>query len=49
MNRGGLGARALNLELQLLLNPPGESLGWCGRLALKSATGAGRGLKLFNS
>jgi exodeoxyribonuclease V alpha subunit len=24
MNRGGLGARSLNLELQLLLNPPGE-------------------------
>jgi exodeoxyribonuclease V alpha subunit len=24
MNRGGLGARALNLELQRLLNPPGE-------------------------
>ena len=32
MNRGGLGARALNLELQRLLNPPGESrverFGW---------------------
>jgi exodeoxyribonuclease V alpha subunit len=25
MNRGGLGARSLNLELQLLLNPPGEA------------------------
>jgi exodeoxyribonuclease V alpha subunit len=25
MNRGGLGARALNLELQQALNPPGES------------------------
>ncbi len=25
MNRGGLGARALNLELQRLLNPPGEA------------------------
>ena len=24
MNRGGLGARSLNLELQKLLNPPGE-------------------------
>ena len=24
MNRGGLGARALNLELQRALNPPGE-------------------------
>jgi exodeoxyribonuclease V alpha subunit len=24
MNRGGLGARSLNLELQALLNPPGE-------------------------
>ena len=24
MNRGGLGARALNLELRRLLNPPGE-------------------------
>jgi exodeoxyribonuclease V alpha subunit len=24
MNRGGLGARALNIELQKLLNPPGE-------------------------
>ena len=24
MNRGGLGARSLNLELQRLLNPPGE-------------------------
>jgi exodeoxyribonuclease V alpha subunit len=32
MNRGGLGARALNLELQNALNPPGESrverFGW---------------------
>jgi exodeoxyribonuclease V alpha subunit len=32
MNRGGLGARALNLELQRLLNPPGEArverFGW---------------------
>ena len=32
MNRGGLGARSLNLELQLLLNPPGEArverFGW---------------------
>src|SRR4051794_27541202 len=32
MNRGGLGARSLNLELQRLLNPPGESrverFGW---------------------
>jgi exodeoxyribonuclease V alpha subunit len=32
MNRGGLGARALNLELQKLLNPPDESavqrFGW---------------------
>jgi exodeoxyribonuclease V alpha subunit len=32
MNRGGLGARSLNLELQLLLNPPGEArverMGW---------------------
>ena len=32
MNRGGLGARSLNLELQKLLNPPGESrverFGW---------------------
>src|SRR4051812_24743717 len=25
MNRGGLGARSLNLELQRLLNPPGEA------------------------
>ena len=24
MNRGGLGARSLNLELQCALNPPGE-------------------------
>jgi exodeoxyribonuclease V alpha subunit len=24
MNRGGLGARSLNIELQRLLNPPGE-------------------------
>jgi exodeoxyribonuclease V alpha subunit len=32
MNRGGLGARALNIELQRALNPPGESrverFGW---------------------
>ena len=32
MNRGGLGARALNLELQAVLNPPGEArverFGW---------------------
>jgi hypothetical protein len=32
MNRGALGARALNLELQRLLNPPGEArierFGW---------------------
>ena len=32
MNRGGLGARSLNLELQRLLNPPGEArverFGW---------------------
>ncbi len=32
MNRGGLGARALNLELQKVLNPPGENaiqrFGW---------------------
>jgi exodeoxyribonuclease V alpha subunit len=32
MNRGGLGARALNLELQRVLNPAGEEsilrLGW---------------------
>ena len=32
MNRGGLGARSLNLELQQLLNPPGEArverFGW---------------------
>ena len=32
MNRGGLGARSLNLELQQLLNPPGavrvERMGW---------------------
>lgn len=32
MNRGGLGARALNIELQRLLNPPGpervERFGW---------------------
>jgi exodeoxyribonuclease V alpha subunit len=32
MNRGGLGARALNLELQRVLNPPGEEsiqrFGW---------------------
>jgi exodeoxyribonuclease V alpha subunit len=32
MNRGGLGARALNLELQRMLNPPGEErverFGW---------------------
>ena len=32
MNRGGLGARSLNLELQRLLNPPGETrverIGW---------------------
>jgi exodeoxyribonuclease V alpha subunit len=32
MNRGGLGARALNLELQKVLNPPGEErverFGW---------------------
>ena len=32
MNRGGLGARSLNIELQLLLNPPGavrvERMGW---------------------
>ena len=28
MNRGGLGARSLNLELQRLLNPPGEVPGW---------------------
>jgi exodeoxyribonuclease V alpha subunit len=32
MNRGGLGARALNLELQRVLNPPGENaierFGW---------------------
>src|SRR5690349_20841977 len=32
MNRGGLGARSLNLELQKLLNPPGEArverFGW---------------------
>ena len=32
MNRGGLGARSLNLELQRLLNPPGETrverFGW---------------------
>ena len=32
MNRGGLGARALNIELQQALNPPGESrverFGW---------------------
>ena len=25
MNQGGLGARSLNLELQQLLNPPGEA------------------------
>ena len=25
MNRGGLGARALNVELQAALNPPGET------------------------
>ena len=25
MNRGGLGARALNVELQAALNPPGEA------------------------
>jgi len=24
MNRGGLGARSLNLDLQQALNPPGE-------------------------
>jgi hypothetical protein len=24
MNRGGLGARSLNIELQKALNPPGE-------------------------
>ena len=29
MNRGGLGARSLNLELQALLNPPGRC-GWSG-------------------
>jgi exodeoxyribonuclease V alpha subunit len=32
MNRGGLGARALNIELQKVLNPPGgiriERFGW---------------------
>jgi exodeoxyribonuclease V alpha subunit len=32
MNRGGLGARALNLELQKVLNPPGDAsiqrFGW---------------------
>ena len=32
MNRGGLGARSLNRELQQLLNPPGEArverFGW---------------------
>jgi exodeoxyribonuclease V alpha subunit len=32
MNRGGLGARSLNIELQQLLNPPGavrvERMGW---------------------
>jgi exodeoxyribonuclease V alpha subunit len=32
MNRGGLGARSLNIELQAVLNPPGESrverFGW---------------------
>ena len=32
MNRGGLGARSLNMELQKALNPPGESrverFGW---------------------
>jgi exodeoxyribonuclease V alpha subunit len=32
MNRGGLGARSLNLELQRLLNPSGEvrveRMGW---------------------
>lgn len=32
MNRGGLGARSLNIELQTALNPPGESridrFGW---------------------
>ena len=25
MNRGGLGARALNLELQKVLQPPGDA------------------------
>jgi hypothetical protein len=32
MNRGGLGARSLNIELQKALNPPGEAhverFGW---------------------
>jgi exodeoxyribonuclease V alpha subunit len=31
MNRGGVGARSLNIELQKALNPPGESVerfGW---------------------
>src|SRR5580693_10205208 len=32
MNRGGLGARSLNIELQKVLNPPGEirveQFGW---------------------
>jgi exodeoxyribonuclease V alpha subunit len=32
MNRGGLGARSLNIELQKVLNPPGENrielFGW---------------------
>ena len=34
MNRGGLGARSLNIELQAALNPPGEAAGRAVRLDL---------------
>ena len=36
MNRGGVGARSLNIELQKVLNPPGEVAGRAVRLDLRA-------------
>ena len=36
MNRGGVGARALNLELQAAMNPAGERKGRTIRLDLRA-------------
>ena len=42
MNRGGIGARSLNIERQGVLNPAGELTASFERAAIKHAAEAGR-------